>query len=174
LPDTSVASARHKSVRGPLLPLSCTLRNNGDSTGAHLPAGSTALRALDSGASTPRLSSKGRPTVTKAVTVATRPVVHPGALRGFVASSARRFFLTVIAYLCRLKSFGAECSHACAQVTSFSRPNRSGLRSPQGKPGVKIGGTKFETHAEDKRFQPAAELRLSIADLRRPPIVAGH
>jgi hypothetical protein len=44
-----------------------------------------------------RLSSKGKPAVTKAVTVPTRPVVHPGVLRRFVASSACRSFINVIA-----------------------------------------------------------------------------
>jgi hypothetical protein len=67
-------------------------------------------------------SPNEQPTVTGVVTVTTRPVVHPGVLRRFVASSACRLFLNVIAYVCKLNSFRAEWSHACAQVHSFLEP----------------------------------------------------
>jgi len=58
---------------------------------------------------------------------------------------------------------------------SFGNPNPSGLRSPQGRVPVSgSGGRKSAARAEDGRFQPAADLRLSICEVCPPPTVAAH
>ena len=50
---------------------------------------------------------------------------------------------------------------------TFSKPSPFKLPSPQGKiPASGPEGRKSGAHAEDGRFQPAADLRLSIVDCR--------
>ena len=50
---------------------------------------------------------------------------------------------------------------------TFSKPSPSNLRSQQDKiPASGSEGRKSGAHAEDGRFQPAADLRLSIVDCR--------
>ncbi len=50
---------------------------------------------------------------------------------------------------------------------TFSKPSPSKLRSQQSKISASgSGGRKSKAHAKDGRFQPAADLRLTIVDLR--------
>ena len=53
---------------------------------------------------------------------------------------------------------------------TFSKPSPFKLPSPQGKiPASGPEGRKSEAHAEDGRFRPAADLRLSIVDWQSAP-----
>src|ERR1039458_10207966 len=62
--------------------------------------------------------------------------------------------------------------------TSFSNPNPSCRRSPQGGiPGSGNRRTEFDAYAEDGSCQPAAGVRITDCPLPTcdaPPIVAGH